>query len=134
MLSTLQLVLFKSVVSVLSDCVGACVFICSMLVPDLVLGYHFLRFIGMGISRRVVGQKERAALFHKPMVPFWVGAPPILEPILVVGLGCSLGGIRDFDKWPYGLVSTESLGPLPFPFLGPARIGQYAPGRPGRGL
>ena len=32
----------------------------------------------------------------KPMVPFWIGAPPILEPILVVGLGCSLG-VRDFD-------------------------------------
>ena len=32
-------------------------------------------------------------------IPFWlVGAPPILEPILVVGLGCSLG-VRalDFD-------------------------------------
>ena len=28
------------------------------------------------------------------------GAPHILEPILVVGLGCSLG-VRDFDPWPY---------------------------------
>ena len=27
------------------------------------------------------------------------GAPPILEPILVVGLGCSLG-VRAFDPWP----------------------------------
>ena len=34
-------------------------------------------------------------------IPFWlVVAPPILEPTLV-GLGCSLGGNRDFDPWPY---------------------------------
>ena len=36
--------------------------------------------------------------------PFWyhfgMGAPPILEPILVVGLGCSLGDNRGFDPWP----------------------------------
>ena len=29
-----------------------------------------------------------------------LGAPPILEPILVVGLGCSLG-VRGVDPWPY---------------------------------
>ena len=29
------------------------------------------------------------------------GAPLTLEPILVVGLGCSLGAL-DFDSWPYG--------------------------------
>ena len=35
-------------------------------------------------------------------IPFWlVGAPPILEPILVVGLGCSVG-VRGFDPWPGG--------------------------------
>ena len=28
------------------------------------------------------------------------GAQPILEPILVVGLGCSLGANRAFDPWP----------------------------------
>ena len=30
---------------------------------------------------------------------FGVDAPPILEPILVVGLGCSLGANRDFDPY-----------------------------------
>ena len=36
----------------------------------------------------------------KPMGShFGVGAPPILEPILV-GLGCS-PGVRAFDPWPY---------------------------------
>ena len=36
-------------------------------------------------------------------IPFWLGlvnSPSILEPILVVGLGCSLGANRDFDPWP----------------------------------
>ena len=38
----------------------------------------------------------------KPMGShFGVGAPPILEPISVVGLGCSLG-VHDFDPWPCG--------------------------------
>ena len=32
--------------------------------------------------------------------PFW-GAPPVLEPILVVRLGCSLGGNQAFDPWPF---------------------------------
>ena len=35
-------------------------------------------------------------------IPFWldcVNSPPILEPVLVVGLGCSLR-VRDFDPWP----------------------------------
>ena len=35
-------------------------------------------------------------------IPFWLGlvnSPPILEPILVLGLGCSLG-VRDFDPCP----------------------------------
>ena len=31
---------------------------------------------------------------------FGVGAPPIFEPILVVGSGCSLG-VWDFDPWPH---------------------------------
>ena len=29
-----------------------------------------------------------------------MNSPPIFEPILVVGLGCSLG-VWDFDPWPY---------------------------------
>ena len=36
-------------------------------------------------------------------IPFWldwVNSPPVLEPILVVGLGCSLG-VLDFDPWPH---------------------------------
>ena len=37
----------------------------------------------------------------KPMgFHFGVGVPPIFEPILVVGLGCSLGYDLDFDPWP----------------------------------
>ena len=32
---------------------------------------------------------------------FGVGAPPILEPILVVGFGCSLGVRFGFCPWPY---------------------------------
>ena len=41
----------------------------------------------------------------KPMVPFWfVGAPPILEPILVKKKKRS-SGVRDFDPWPYNLES-----------------------------
>ena len=43
--------------------------------------------------------------------PFWdptfgVGAPPILEPI-VVRIGMFAGGVRDFDPWPDLL---ESVG------------------------
>ena len=34
-----------------------------------------------------------------PMVPFGVGAAPILEPILV-GIGM-FTGVRDFDPWPF---------------------------------
>ena len=34
-------------------------------------------------------------------IPSWlVNSPVILGPILAVGLGCSLGGFRDFDPWP----------------------------------
>ena len=36
---------------------------------------------------------------------FGIGAPPVLEPILVVGLGCSLGYDLDLDPWPGCLVS-----------------------------
>ena len=44
-------------------------------------------------------------------IPFWLGlvnSPHILEPILVVGLGCSLG-VRDFDPWPDGCVYAYGL-------------------------
>ena len=54
----------------------------------------------------------------KPMVPFWfVGAPPILEPILVVGL-CWIGmfSLRDFDPWPNGTGWEEGC-PFPTPPL-----------------
>ena len=41
-----------------------------------------------------------------------MNSPPILEPVLVVGLGCSLG-VRDFDPWPFQLptnrVGAESV-------------------------
>ena len=42
---------------------------------------------------------------------FGLGAPPILGPILVVGLGGSLG-VRDFDPWPYigGALFVALLG------------------------
>ena len=41
------------------------------------------------------------SLFWGSDVGDWVNSPPILEPILVVGLGCSLGANRGFDPWPY---------------------------------
>ena len=50
----------------------------------------------LGFSRDGCGSKPTGSHFG-------VGAPLILEPILVVGLGCSLG-VRDFDPWPYGVV------------------------------
>ena len=59
--------------------------------------------------------------------PFWgshfgwyVASPPILEPILVVGLGCSLGGYDvDFDPWPYRAVSLGFVGHQTFFLEGP---------------
>ena len=43
----------------------------------------------------------RSLTFEELRIPFWlVNSPPILEPILVVGLGCSLGYDLDFDPWP----------------------------------
>ena len=60
----------------------------------------------------------------EPPLPFWwlwvktvldpilglVNSPPILEPILVVGLGCSLG-VRDFDPWPDGFFRSWNPPP-----------------------
>ena len=40
---------------------------------------------------------------------FGVGAPPILEPILV-GIGV-FSGVRDFDPRPYGNLAEEVLAP-----------------------
>ena len=44
--------------------------------------------------------------------PFWyhfgVGAPPILEPILVVGLVCSLG-VWHFDPWPFPVLEAPKV-------------------------
>ena len=56
------------------------------------------QFIGVKLSSilRPLGHGSR---------PFWstilgkVNSPPMLEPISVVGLGCSLG-VRGFDPWP----------------------------------
>ena len=51
------------------------------------------------------------------MVPFWlVGPPPILEPILVVGLGCSPN--RDFDPQPRVPGGRMSFGGAKGPMRG----------------
>ena len=42
---------------------------------------------------------------------FGASAPPILEPISVVGLGCSLGANRDFDPWPRVTISHALVSP-----------------------
>ena len=51
------------------------------------------------------GSPARAARgskpFWDPILGFAVNSPPILEPISVVGLGCSLG-VGAFDPWPAG--------------------------------
>ena len=39
-----------------------------------------------------------------------VNSPPILEPILVVGLGCSKG-VRGFDPWPFDHWRTNYKSP-----------------------
>ena len=39
---------------------------------------------------------------------FGVGAPPILEPILV-GIGMFTGGDRAFDPWPHGKSCTATI-------------------------
>ena len=49
-----------------------------------------------------VGYLNRNTLTWLWVYHFGVGAPPILEPILVVGLGCSHGvGAFAFDPWPH---------------------------------
>ena len=50
--------------------------------------------VHQGTGCMAVGQHQWDPIFR-------VGAPPILEPILVVGLGCSLGGSRGFNPQPY---------------------------------
>ena len=49
-----------------------------------------------------------------------VGAPPFVEPILVVGLGCSQG-VRDFDPWPVVLSNFEASLSIPARTLCKAR-------------
>ena len=49
-------------------------------------GQQLLKRVRMAISPTACGCQNRFG------IPFWlVGAPPILEPMIVVGLGCSLG-------------------------------------------
>ena len=60
-------------------------------VLGMLLGGGGHRPVEWTASEHVAGQNQ---WYH-----FGVGAPPILEPILVVGLGCSLYDL-DFDPWP----------------------------------
>ena len=67
-----------------------------------------------------------------PMVPFGVGAPPILEPTLVVGLGCSLVWVLTHGhfsfQWLRSKTSRRTCGrKIPagwhVPFNGPVDVG-----------
>ena len=43
-----------------------------------------------------------------PILGFSVNSPPLLEPILVVGLGCHWGYDSDFDPWPDATAMFET--------------------------
>ena len=51
---------------------------------------------------RMFGNHSDLAMVQSQWCHFGIAAPAILEPILVVGLGCSLWGNRGFDPWPFG--------------------------------
>ena len=65
---------------------------------------HFGTWVRLKIKQLRLRRLESLVPFTK--VPFWYIylshhlCPPMLEPILVVGLGCSLGG-NHFDPWPF---------------------------------
>ena len=84
-------------------------------------GQQLLKRVRMAISPTACGCQNRFG------IPFWlVGAPPILEPMIVVGLGCSLG-VRDFDPWPNHRTGSVKLCVLVL--TGAHRASQHAKAR-----
>ena len=68
---------------------------------------HNLLNVAPGISKDH-SQLDKDAVGQNQWYHCGVGAPPILEPILVVGLGCSLQANRDFDPLSCQCCSSRS--------------------------